>query len=59
MPKVLPDLAGETYATVGEQTIPGSASVPWKNFFVMSYAAKTLTYIEGVTSAHANSLRER
>jgi hypothetical protein len=26
---------------------------------VMSYAAKTPTYIEGVTSAHANSLRER
>ena len=29
-----------------EETIPGPASVPWKNFFVMSYAAKTPTYID-------------
>ena len=29
-----------------EETIPGSASVPWKNFFVMSYAVKTPTYID-------------
>jgi hypothetical protein len=39
-----------------EETIPGLPSVSWKNFFVMSYAAKTPTYIDlalssGLTAA--------
>jgi hypothetical protein len=29
-----------------EETIPGSPSASWKNFFVMSYAVKTPTYID-------------
>src|SRR6266404_5917108 len=43
-----------------EETIPGSASVSWKNFFVMSYAVKTPTYIDlALSSGLTATLRSR